>query len=683
MKKNVLVLCFICSFIGTNSFANANYSGAIAPLPADRLKAVGGEIVKPNGDEFIIKGLGLGGWMVQEGYMLGASGAQWEIKSFLTSLAGTDATNNFYNNWLNNLVTEADIASIADLGYNSIRVPLHYNLFFDASGQWINDVTQNRGMSMLHQVIYWASKYNLHVIPDLHAAPGGQGKNKDISDYNSAYPGLWESVTNQDMTVTFWGKIAQEFAAYDCIAGYDLINEVNYDFENTGDASGGSCTVNAPLRALYKRIITEIRKYDSNRILFFEGNGYANNFNGLKELVSVDFPSDPNLAFSFHKYWNANNQSDISKFVSLRTTYNRPVWLGETGENSNAWFAQMAKLMEANSIGWSNWPWKKITTFDGPILVTATTEWTKLMQYKKSTSNPKPTMAEAQKALMDMAERIKLENCTPFPDVSFAYIYASHNKTKPYKKVSTLDIINASDYDLGAYNDTWNDVDYINVSGSSKPETNHNSGYSYRNDGVDIYPSTNSLLPNGHYIGSINDGEWAVYTVTVPETGQYDLSLLVTGYGGVVSALINGQFVINSYALPNTGSYSAWTNVNIGKVNLTAGTIQLKLLFNTGNFNLGTIQFQKNTTALKDVRADKFWSVLPTFLRNGNLNFTCNNSTCSKANIKIYNLAGSMINSYNANSTMVLAKSNFVSGNYIARIVSDFGIENHRFIVAD
>jgi len=686
MKQALFILFFICSLNGNDSFATTSYPGSVAPLPADRLTASGGKIVKPNGEEFIIKGLGLGGWMIQEGYMLGTSGAQWEIRSFLNTLAGTDATNNFYDSWLTNFVTEADIAEIAGLGYNSIRVPIHYNLFFDASGQWIDDITHNRGMSMLHQVVYWASKNNLHVIPDLHAAPGGQGKNKDISDYNPSFPGLWESTLNQDMTVIFWGKVAREFAAYDCIAGYDLINEVNYDFENTGVASGGSCMVNAPLRALYKRIIAEIRKYDSNRILFIEGNGYANNFKGLTGLVSEDYPTDANLAFSFHKYWNSNNQKDIAQFINLRTTYNRPVWLGETGENSNAWFAQMAKLMEANSIGWSNWPWKKITTYDGPLLVTATPEWTKLMQYKKSTSNPKPTTAEAQKALLDMVERIKLANCTQFPDVSFAYIYASHNITRPYKDVSISDIINASDYDLGTYNDTWNDVDYINTTGSSKPESYQNSGFSYRNDGVDIYPTTNPLLPNGHYVGNIKDGEWLVYTVNVEQAGQYDLMVLVTGYGGSITALVNGQPRIAGFALPNTGSYSAWISVKVGSVYLEPGASKIKILFNRGNFNLGTFHFVKNVTALKNVRAGslytKQWMVFPTLCTNGKINFHCLDDSCPDANVRIYNQAGIVVKSLVEKSTFELFKTDFIPGCYLATIITNRGTENHRFIIA-
>lgn len=86
-----------------------SYSGSIAPLPTDRLKANGGKIVKPNGSEFITKSLGLGGWLVQEGYMLGASGAQWEIKAFLNSFAGAQATTDFYDSWLNNFVTDMSL----------------------------------------------------------------------------------------------------------------------------------------------------------------------------------------------------------------------------------------------------------------------------------------------------------------------------------------------------------------------------------------------------------------------------------------------------------------------------------------------------------------------------------------------------------------------------------------------
>jgi len=37
----------------------------------------------------------------------------------------------------------------------------------------------------------------MYLILDLHAAPGGQGKDANISDYDPAKPSLWESDMNR------------------------------------------------------------------------------------------------------------------------------------------------------------------------------------------------------------------------------------------------------------------------------------------------------------------------------------------------------------------------------------------------------------------------------------------------------------------------------------------------------
>jgi len=569
---------------------NADTVGVVG---AERLIANGGKIEKLSGEEFIIRGIGLGGWFLQEGYMFGTSGAQWEIREYLKEMAGTDATEEFYVNWLDNFVCEVDVRHIAQSGYNTIRIPLHYNLFFDESGEWINDRSKNTGLIYLHKLVKWASKNNLYVIPDLHAAPGGQGNNKDISDRDLAKPNLWESSKNQDMTVLFWKNIAKEFVGYDYIGGYDLLNEVNYDFENTGDKTGDKCQKNEPLRNLYKRIIKEIRAIDSNRILFIEGNSYANNFNGLEELFSKDFPTDKNLAFSFHKYWNENTQNSLSKYINLRTKYNRPVWLGETGENSNAWFTEMVKLMERNGIGWSNWPWKKIGTIDGPMYVPPTAEWQKLIDYRNGKITVRPTVEEAQKALNDIANGIKLENCIPFPCVSYAYLDAAQGKTTAHTKVKIPADIYASDYDLGAYNVTWNDVDYQNTSGKSRNEITWNKGKSYRNDGVDIFPVNDKNLSNQYYVGDTKAGEWLQYSVVVPEKGEYDLYVQIAGSEGEVSILQNGKDVNLKYKVQPTAECSKWQFVHLGSMALVGGFTQLKVLVNHGGFNLNCIRLKK------------------------------------------------------------------------------------------
>ena len=39
------------------------------------LRTLGKTIINSNGDEVLLKGVGLGGWMLQEGYMMNSSGA--------------------------------------------------------------------------------------------------------------------------------------------------------------------------------------------------------------------------------------------------------------------------------------------------------------------------------------------------------------------------------------------------------------------------------------------------------------------------------------------------------------------------------------------------------------------------------------------------------------------------------
>ena len=44
--------------------------------------------------------------------------------------------------------------------------------------------------------------------------------------------------------------------------------------------------------------------------------------------------------------------------LDYRYQYNVPIWLGESGENSNVWFTEAINLMENNNIGWAFWPMK-------------------------------------------------------------------------------------------------------------------------------------------------------------------------------------------------------------------------------------------------------------------------------------------------------------------------------------
>ena len=87
----------------------AAFGQACPPPPpfanGPRLSTSGGSIVNESGENVLLRGMGLGGWMVQEGYMLQTAGfanPQHEIRAIIEQLIGEEATQDFYDAWLQN-----------------------------------------------------------------------------------------------------------------------------------------------------------------------------------------------------------------------------------------------------------------------------------------------------------------------------------------------------------------------------------------------------------------------------------------------------------------------------------------------------------------------------------------------------------------------------------------------------
>src|SRR6476661_5530197 len=72
------------------------------------------KIVTPTGENVLLRGIGLGGWMLQEGYMLKVpkEGQQHVIKGRIQQLIGKEKTAHFYKAWLDNHTTKADIKAL-------------------------------------------------------------------------------------------------------------------------------------------------------------------------------------------------------------------------------------------------------------------------------------------------------------------------------------------------------------------------------------------------------------------------------------------------------------------------------------------------------------------------------------------------------------------------------------------
>ena len=378
------------------------------------LKARDRQIVDEKGQQVILRGIGLGGWMLQESYMLklGGVGPQYLMRKKITDLVGPEKAAAFYETWLANQTRRIDIDSMAAWGFNSVRLPMHYHLFtlsveeepVPGKNTWLP-----KGFALTDSLLAWCKANHLYLILDMHAAPGGQGNDFNISDRDSTKPSLWESAANRQKLIALWRRLAERYANEPWIGGYDIINEPNWGFEDPGDKHGLKETKNVPLRQLMMDITAAIRQVDRRHMIIIEGNGWGNNYRGVLP------PWDDNMVLSFHKYWNPNTEEAIHHFLELRNQYHIPLWLGESGENNDTWYRECVRLVEGHGIGWSWWPLKKIGS-NNPLEVPMTPEWRRVVDYLTG-KGARPTVAEAEAGLQSLLRGVRAENNIYHPDV--------------------------------------------------------------------------------------------------------------------------------------------------------------------------------------------------------------------------------------------------------------------------
>ncbi len=556
-------------------------------------------IVDGTGKSVILRGMGLGGWMLQEPYMLQLSGVvttQHDIRNKITALIGKENTQTFYDAWLNNHCTKADIDSLAAWGFNSVRLPIHYNLFTlpaEEEPEKGKNTWLNKGFQLTDSLLSWCKANNIYLILDLHAAPGGQGNDIAIADRDTGKFSLWQSEVNQQKTIALWEKLAARYVNEEWIGGYDILNEPNWGFENTADRNGCSEQANAPLKKLLQDITTAIRKIDNNHIIFAEANCWANNYNGLLPLW------DNNMVISFHKYWNYTDNASIQKFLDYRTQYHVPIWAGETGENSNSWFTDVVALMEKNNIGWCMWPLKK-AGLNNPMQVKINAGAQQVFDYWKGKA-PKPSPAAAFKALLQLADNTNAKNNIIHRDVADAMMRQVYTaETIPFKKniINNNTVLFAADYDIGRSGVAYHDKDSAEYWVSTSKRTPWNIGGQYRNDGVDIEICKDAPLSNGYNVGWIESGEWLQYSIYVPQEGMFDISLRTAAKAAAkAKLLLNDETVSGNIALPATGGIQKWKTSTARNIKLNKGWNRLRVLAISGGFNFNYLQFiqTKNT----------------------------------------------------------------------------------------
>jgi hypothetical protein len=363
---------------------------------------------RKTGETVILRGFGIGCWLLPEGYMWGIRKIDrpWQFEKAIEDLIGKEDAAEFWRLYYDNFMTESDVVSMKMWGVNSIRIALLASHLQprDIQPEKPPYIYSKEGFSLLDSLVAWCEKYKMGIIWDMHGAPGAQNA-ENISD-SDGEARLWtEKEKYWPRCIDLWYKIAERYSDKECIIGYDLLNEpLLRRYPNISEKL---------LRELYIELTDTIRVIDKEGIIFIEGDDWAQNFEMLEPM---DW--DPHLVIAFHSYPPASNSKALQRWDILRQKYNIPLWHGETGEQGPPYHyvTRTIKFLEEQNVGWSWWTHKKFERETQPWNCPRTSGFDKILDYWKG-NGERPSKQQAKEWLWDQAQKTHSDYCEFLPDM--------------------------------------------------------------------------------------------------------------------------------------------------------------------------------------------------------------------------------------------------------------------------
>lgn len=516
---------------------------------ADFVSTDGTKIVDEQGNELFLSGINLGNWLVWEGYlMMGDFNYRTHTQFFnelSSALGSSDRAAEFEYQWRLNYVDEQAIADLKALGFNSVRVPFNYNLF------WWNNQLRDNGFEYFDRVIEWCRKYDMYVLLDMHGAPGYQNPGDHADNVNSNASQPRDSVTfwdgnNVQIAATIWRHVANRYKDEPVVWGYDLINEpVPQDGREY---------------ELLPSLITlrnAIREVDNNHIIVAEGSWWGSDLskidwsNGQTQAqTGINYQWDSKLVYQIHHYGPVAGTMGRE---NITNNLNIPLIIGEYGETDEANLLAITNWAKQELAGYFPWSFKKMSH--------DRTLWTI------------PTNSDY--------EQVK--------------VYINHGGTPPTHLYDAMISFAQNNVRNGHSSHTWHQGFYEGVKPDPQLSTCQNAArFSLpgqieaerfcESQGVEL--ETTSDANGGQNIGYIDAGDYTQYNIRVATAGQYTFQARVASLNtaGQINIQLNGSSVA-SLATPVTGGWQSFTTIETS-VYLPAGNHSLRLAYPYGGFNL-------------------------------------------------------------------------------------------------
>ncbi len=317
-----------------------------------RLHADGTRIVDDQGRGVVLGGVNLGGWLVEEMWMMPfqtrppEDSNLPEVKDHVSlwrvveKRLGTGEMTKIRDSFRNAWIADADFRRIHDAGMNCVRVPFTYDLLEEPDGfAWLDGAIQR------------AASQGLYTILDLHGTPGRQSGEHHTGESN--VDRLFKDPEAVSATEKLWAEIARRYRDRPEVAAYDLMNEPM----GAPDPSS--------LYLVQDRIYRAIRAVDPKHLIVIE-DGYK----GIDTFPRPALAGWKDVVYSTHHYnFQAKSLQDqdsaadsyVERVKKFQETRPVPFLVGEyqfEPHGTPETHAKFAKAMERKGLSWTVWTYK-------------------------------------------------------------------------------------------------------------------------------------------------------------------------------------------------------------------------------------------------------------------------------------------------------------------------------------
>lgn len=342
----------VYAFAGDSENQDNTQQTEIKPIgEKDFLKAEGQHLVNRNGKRVTLRGVNLGAWMIFEDWLCPYEDATDHLSVFdtLTERFGEEKAYELMNIYQDNWISEYDLDSIAERGFNCVRVPFWFrNFYYDDNGRKILDDNGEWDFSRLDWVINECQKRGLYVILDMHGAVGYQsdaphnGKAGGCSLYKQTQQGE----RYRELTDELWTAIASRYNGNPTVAMYDLLNEPMCDVECT------EIERRVKNEYIYTRLYNTVRKADNDHIITMECIWTA------LALPNATLKGFDNVVYQVHFYNNSNFIFNIFSLFTKLIHFDVPMYMGEFYPHQKTTWNNCFKTLKNLDYSWTLWTYK-------------------------------------------------------------------------------------------------------------------------------------------------------------------------------------------------------------------------------------------------------------------------------------------------------------------------------------